>query len=69
MHLHSLNLLAIFVAGLSTMAVGFLWYSPLLFAKPWMRENRRSCASLRNPSKSVCWLASTSGWDSWPRCN
>ena len=38
MHLHSLNLLAIFVAGLSTMAVGFLWYSPLLFAKPWMRE-------------------------------
>jgi len=38
MHLHSLNLLAIFVAGLSTMVVGFLWYSPLLFAKPWMRE-------------------------------
>lgn len=38
MHMHSLNLLAILVAGLSTMAVGFLWYSPLLFAKPWMRE-------------------------------
>jgi hypothetical protein len=38
MHMHSLNLLAILVAGLSTMVVGFLWYSPLLFAKPWMRE-------------------------------
>jgi hypothetical protein len=38
MHMHSLNWLAIFVAAISTMAVGFLWYSPLLFAKPWMRE-------------------------------
>jgi Protein of unknown function (DUF1761) len=38
MHMHSLNWLAILVAGLSTMVVGFLWYSPLLFAKPWMRE-------------------------------
>jgi hypothetical protein len=36
--MHSLNWLAILVAGISTMVVGFLWYSPLLFAKPWMRE-------------------------------
>jgi hypothetical protein len=26
------------VAAISTMVVGFLWYSPILFAKPWMRE-------------------------------
>src|SRR5260370_14407296 len=38
MHMHSLNWLGILVAGLSTMVVGFLWYSPLLFAKSWMRE-------------------------------
>jgi hypothetical protein len=38
MHMHSLNWLAILVAGISTMVVGFLWYSPLLFAKPWMKE-------------------------------
>src|SRR5258708_25838519 len=38
MHFHSLNLLAILVAAISTMVVGFLWYSPLLFAKAWMRE-------------------------------
>jgi len=38
MHMHSLNWLAILVAAVSTMVVGFLWYSPLLFAKPWMRE-------------------------------
>jgi hypothetical protein len=38
MHMHHLNLLAILVAAISTMVVGFLWYSPVLFAKPWMRE-------------------------------
>jgi hypothetical protein len=38
MHMHSLNWQAIFVVGTSAMVVGFLWYSPLLFAKAWMRE-------------------------------
>jgi hypothetical protein len=38
MHMHSLNWLAVLVAGISTMIVGFVWYSPLLFAKAWMRE-------------------------------
>lgn len=38
MHMHNLNWPAIFVAAIFTMVVGFLWYSPLLFAKPWMRE-------------------------------
>jgi Protein of unknown function (DUF1761) len=31
------NLLAVLVAAVATMLVGFLWYSPLLFARPWMR--------------------------------
>ena len=38
MRLHHINLLAVLVAAVSTMIVGFLWYSPILFAKPWMRE-------------------------------
>lgn len=38
MELHHLNPLAILVAAISTMVVGFIWYSPLLFAKPWVRE-------------------------------
>jgi hypothetical protein len=38
MNFHHLNWLAILVAAISTMIVGFLWYSPLLFAKLWMRE-------------------------------
>nr|MDQ3072469.1 DUF1761 domain-containing protein [Bacteroidota bacterium] len=31
-----LNYIAILVAAVSTFAVGGLWYSPMLFAKPWM---------------------------------
>ena len=38
MHLHSLNWLAVFVAAVATMIIGFLWYSPLLFSKAWVRE-------------------------------
>ena len=38
MEMHHLNLVAILVAAVATMVVGFIWYSPLLFAKPWMRE-------------------------------
>jgi len=38
MHFEDINLLAVLVAATSTMVVGFLWYSPLLFAKAWVRE-------------------------------
>ena len=38
MHMHSLNWLAILLAAISTMVLGFLWYSPFLFAKAWARE-------------------------------
>ncbi len=30
------NLLSVLVAAIATMILGFLWYSPLLFARPWM---------------------------------
>ena len=39
MDISSLNYLVIFVAALSTFLIGGLWYSPLLFAKAWMKEN------------------------------
>jgi uncharacterized protein DUF1761 len=38
MHMHCLNWLAILAAAISSMIIGFLWYSPLLFAKAWTRE-------------------------------
>lgn len=36
MHLMGVNLWAVLVAAIAMTVVGMLWYSPLLFAKPWM---------------------------------
>jgi hypothetical protein len=38
MHFSLPNLLAVLVAAVASMVLGFVWYSPMLFAKPWMRE-------------------------------
>jgi hypothetical protein len=35
MHFLGVNLWAVLVCALATMVVGFVWYSPMLFAKPW----------------------------------
>ncbi len=35
MTLMNVNLWSVLVAAIATMVVGFLWYSPMLFARPW----------------------------------
>lgn len=47
MDFSQLNFLAILIAALSTFFVGGLWYSPLLFAKVWMKENKLSDEDLK----------------------
>jgi D-alanyl-lipoteichoic acid acyltransferase DltB (MBOAT superfamily) len=37
MNVMGVNLPAVLLAAAATMVVGFVWYSPLLFARPWMR--------------------------------
>jgi hypothetical protein len=39
MDLSAINPWAILVAAVSSFLVGGLWYSPILFAKPWMAAN------------------------------
>lgn len=36
MNCMGVNLLAVLVAAVASMIVGFLWYSPVLFGKPWI---------------------------------
>jgi hypothetical protein len=36
MSVSGVNVWAVLAAGVAAMMAGFLWYSPLLFAKPWM---------------------------------
>lgn len=38
MHLLYVNLFAVLACGVAAMIIGFLWYSPMLFAKPWVKE-------------------------------
>ena len=38
MHVMGYNVLAILASAVAMMVWGFLWYSPLLFAKPWMAD-------------------------------
>ncbi len=47
--IESVNLLALLAATLANMGLGFLWYSPVMFAKPWMKLK---------PSKTRSWLKS-----------
>ena len=42
-----LNAFAIVASGVSMFLVGWLWYSPLLFARPWMEANGFTEESLR----------------------
>jgi uncharacterized protein DUF1761 len=35
MELMGINLWSVLVAAVATMILGFLWYSPFLFARPW----------------------------------
>lgn len=43
----SVNLLAVLAAAVSTFLVGGLWYSPVLFARPWMHDNGLAEADLK----------------------
>jgi hypothetical protein len=36
MNVMGINLWSVLAAAVATMVLGFLWYSPSLFAKPWM---------------------------------
>ncbi len=47
------NFLAILVAGIVSMAIGFLWYSPLVLGKPWMKEKGLSAESLKKAQKDM----------------
>lgn len=48
-----INHLAVFAAALSDMAVGALWYSPLLFHKGWMAANHFSDEDLQKGNPGV----------------
>ncbi len=48
-----INYLAVLAAALSTFLIGAIWYSPLLFAKPWMAVNGLTEEALKKGNPAV----------------
>jgi hypothetical protein len=48
-----INIWAVLAAGLSSMVLGGLWYSPALFAKAWMRETGLTEEKARSANMAV----------------
>lgn len=46
------NYLAVVLAGVASMAIGFVWYS-WLFAKPWMKEMNYTAESLKKDQANM----------------
>lgn len=44
-----INLLAVLVAALAGMALGFVWYNPAVFGNHWMRLNGKTREELGRP--------------------
>lgn len=42
-----INFLALFVAALSTLVIGFFWYHPKVFGTIWMKESRLTAENLK----------------------
>lgn len=47
------NYLAVLLAGVASMILGFLWYSPVLLGKPWMKERGFTSESLKKAQKDM----------------
>ena len=63
MHIMGVNLWAVLVAAVATMPLGFLWYSPMLFANPWMKlmgydPNDKASAERMRKSAGPAYLGS-----------
>lgn len=48
-----INYLAVLAAGVVSMAVGFLWYSSILFGKMWIKEMGLSAEKMKGAQKEM----------------
>lgn len=47
------NFIAVLAAGIVSMVLGFLWYSPMLLGKPWMKEKGYTPEKLKKDQKEM----------------
>jgi hypothetical protein len=47
------NYLAVLVAGIASMVVGYAWYSPVLFGNAWMKATGRTTESMKDEKSQL----------------
>lgn len=47
------NYIAVLAASIVSMGIGFLWYSPMVLGKPWMKEKGLTSESLKKAQKEM----------------
>ena len=47
------NYLAVLVAAVASMVIGFAWYSPFILGKPWMKEKGYTAESIKKEQKEM----------------
>lgn len=47
------NYIAVLAAGVVSMVVGFLWYSPMLFGKPWSKLMGYTAETMKKAQKEM----------------
>lgn len=47
------NYLAVLLAAVASMVIGFIWYSQMVLGKPWMKEKGFSAESLKKAQKEM----------------
>lgn len=47
------NYLAVLIAATASMGIGFLWYSPIILGKQWMKEKGFTSESLKKAQKEM----------------
>ncbi len=47
------NYIALLIAGIAAMALGFVWYHPIAFGKPWMKLMGYTPESLKKAQKEM----------------
>lgn len=50
------NYLAVLLAGVASMVLGFLWYSPMVLGKQWMKAHGYTAESLKKAQKEMGYL-------------
>lgn len=47
------NYLAVFLAAVASMVIGFIWYSPMVAGKQWMKLSGHTADSLKKAQKEI----------------